>query len=635
MEISISYATLVLTVLWITHGGDAVSVFQFFEDIPDGLLNFFMLDCEQSSLNEARNVFNELRDHLPGRRVDIVTVPLDLDKRELKPLIYTKTIDQMAETLENYACSSNLQEDPPSTYDTTDSVILSLIPQLHPKDGIILFGSILNSTTPSMSSSIHRQLKPKGNQIHILHRENTHISGEYQDLIRLTWGQVITYGNNDRVSLSQLDDFNNNYNNYNNNETHFIQAFAQPNYKTSVTKHRLQQDTRTEIILPQGTFRVFINIHGILRKALLLSPTGISINLLPIDNASRLLRNRTVNFDMTVLKSPSSWTLSCNGEQYNVTVMKLRNFEDRLLTDKSISPDQSHVSVALKQRSINPEHSMTKRLDLLRPQFYADGQFDMDLGAWYANSNDFPTTIDVDLQSTFFLMPGEMARILLQVRNNKPIQTRYHFDCVYPQQPCVTRPRTVVLMPGQSIPVDLIVRAEGIDDSSNIITFICKDIEIVHRKIYLFIGRQRSDTTRPDIGFEYNGNCDDANTGNTCTRKRWSVELYARDTGSGLLSFWSEPSGLYYTSEFTVGTRDPVPGRYSASCCETKVDILAMDLKGNVNKVVLDVEHQYLNWVEISAIVLAAILLILIIALLIFLLVRWRRKRKEMSFLNN
>lgn len=84
---------------------------------------------------------------------------------ELKPLVYTKTIDQMSEALDSFTCSSNLQEDPPVTYDTPDSVILSLIPQLDHRDGIILFGSLIKSTKPSLSSSIQRKLKPKGNHV--------------------------------------------------------------------------------------------------------------------------------------------------------------------------------------------------------------------------------------------------------------------------------------------------------------------------------------------------------------------------------------------------------------------------------------------------------------------------------------
>lgn len=73
MEIS----TIVVLAMVTIACGEAVSVFQFFDDIPESILNFFVLDCEPNSLNEARNVFRELRNQLPGRRVDIVTVPLD------------------------------------------------------------------------------------------------------------------------------------------------------------------------------------------------------------------------------------------------------------------------------------------------------------------------------------------------------------------------------------------------------------------------------------------------------------------------------------------------------------------------------------------------------------------------------
>lgn len=60
---------------------------------------------------------------------------------------------------------------------------------------------------------------------------------------------------------------------------------------------------------------------------------------------------------------------------------------------------------------------------------------------------------------------------------------------------------------------------------------------------------------------------------------------------TGLLNFWSEPFGLV-TSEFVAGTKDAVTAYYTASCCDPKIDILASDLRGNTNRVTLNIEHR-------------------------------------------
>ena len=114
------------------------------------------------------------------------------------------------------------------------------------------------------------------------------------------------------------------------------------------------------------------------------------------------------------------------------------------------------------------------------------------------------------------------------------------------------------LRPQEHIQVVLTVRTSGSDGSSSIVGLISVSESIIDRKVYVFTGRpvswavwreqardelkfpsklsfftQRSDRTKPDIDYEYNGNCDDANTGNTCLRKRWSANVVARDKESG------------------------------------------------------------------------------------------------------
>lgn len=44
------------------------------------------------------------------------------------------------------------------------------------------------------------------------------------------------------------------------------------------------------------------------------------------------------------------------------------------------------------------------------------------------------------------------------------------------------------------------------------------------------------------------------------------------------------------SKEFIVGARDQVTGYYGASCCHTKVDIIATDVLGNSITKTIDVE---------------------------------------------
>lgn len=59
----------------------------------------------------------------------------------------------------------------------------------------------------------------------------------------------------------------------------------------------------------------------------------------------------------------------------------------------------------------------------------------------------------------------------------------------------------------------------------------------------------------------------------------------------GLLSVETVPAGFVFTSDFTAGTKDEVSGRYSASCCLNKVDIIATDLNGNQDRTSIDINN--------------------------------------------
>lgn len=53
----------------------------------------------------------------------------------------------------------------------------------------------------------------------------------------------------------------------------------------------------------------------------------------------------------------------------------------------------------------------------------------------------------------------------------------------------------------------------------------------------------------------------------------------------------SIPVGLVLNKEFIVGTKETVTGYYRATCCQTKVDIVARDLNGNERTLEIDIER--------------------------------------------
>lgn len=60
---------------------------------------------------------------------------------------------------------------------------------------------------------------------------------------------------------------------------------------------------------------------------------------------------------------------------------------------------------------------------------------------------------------------------------------------------------------------------------------------------------------------------------------------------TGLMSVETVPTGFVFTSDFTAGTRDQMSGRYSASCCVNKVDLIATDVNGNMYKTSIDINN--------------------------------------------
>uniref|UniRef100_T1HWQ8 Uncharacterized protein n=1 Tax=Rhodnius prolixus TaxID=13249 RepID=T1HWQ8_RHOPR len=155
------------------------------------------------------------------------------------------------------------------------------------------------------------------------------------------------------------------------------------------------------------------------------------------------------------------------------------------------------------------------------------------------------------------------------------------------------------------------------------------NLESVTKQVFFYIQSQQYDATYPYIWYDYAGDCSGSLTPQNCHAKSWRANISVQDATSGLLSFRSDPVGLILSKEFIVGARDQVTGYYGASCCHTKVDIIATDVLGNSITKTIDVEKKWLNTGEISAIVLGSILLLLLIVLIVIGIVACVRRNKR------
>lgn len=55
----------------------------------------------------------------------------------------------------------------------------------------------------------------------------------------------------------------------------------------------------------------------------------------------------------------------------------------------------------------------------------------------------------------------------------------------------------------------------------------------------------------------------------------------------------TSPNGIVYESGFYAGSREEVNAKYTASCCNSKVHLSAVDLNGNVMSYDIDVSRKF------------------------------------------
>ncbi|MPC19373.1 von Willebrand factor A domain-containing protein 7 [Portunus trituberculatus] len=67
-----------------------------------------------------------------------------------------------------------------------------------------------------------------------------------------------------------------------------------------------------------------------------------------------------------------------------------------------------------------------------------------------------------------------------------------------------------------------------------------------------------------------------------CSAKSWLVEATLQDDDSGLLQIYSQPDGDLTLDGFSTGTTHPVTATFNGSCCLRAMNIVGVDVRGNL-----------------------------------------------------
>ncbi|XP_071525808.1 von Willebrand factor A domain-containing protein 7-like [Panulirus ornatus] len=98
-----------------------------------------------------------------------------------------------------------------------------------------------------------------------------------------------------------------------------------------------------------------------------------------------------------------------------------------------------------------------------------------------------------------------------------------------------------------------------------------------------------SDVAPPTCILNSQPDCSGYDLNGICSEKNWTAQASLQDELSGLVSVYGRPAG--FSTEltgFTPGTTDQVGMLYSASCCNSQVDLIGVDSVGNMGKCRID-----------------------------------------------
>nr|CAH7767762.1 unnamed protein product [Callosobruchus chinensis] len=154
--------------------------------------------------------------------------------------------------------------------------------------------------------------------------------------------------------------------------------------------------------------------------------------------------------------------------------------------------------------------------------------------------------------------------------------------------------------------------------------------EIIEKKVIVDVGRSINDVTEPYLDYNFLSDCSKV-IFSDCSQGTWTIEVKARDAGSGLLDVISNPPGLYFPNGFVSGTKEEVRGIYSDSCCNADIQLSAIDRTNNRRVLYANAYRAAWSPAQISALVIGLILLIVIIIIIVVIVRKVKRNRESLD----
>ncbi|XP_030748620.1 uncharacterized protein LOC115876804 isoform X2 [Sitophilus oryzae] len=249
----------------------------------------------------------------------------------------------------------------------------------------------------------------------------------------------------------------------------------------------------------------------------------------------------------------------------------------------------------------------------------------------YKTSDIYPTQtlkIEVGLGSELITLPAKQSEVYFKITNTGSSVQYVNFFCSdtkyillrlseYKRQ----------LQPQESTTVTLYLSTK-IGTYQDEIVFSAKSgSQVYQKRILVNVGSQISDQNPPELNYRYTSDC----TGvlfSECNKGMWSVEISARDPESGLLNLNSSPEGLYFSTQYTSGTKETVTGYYSESCCNPDLYVVAVDRMNNRKSYSLNAYNTLWSAGAIAALVLGIIFFLIIVGVATYFIVM-RVKSKD------
>ncbi|XP_017779712.1 PREDICTED: uncharacterized protein LOC108565002 [Nicrophorus vespilloides] len=249
----------------------------------------------------------------------------------------------------------------------------------------------------------------------------------------------------------------------------------------------------------------------------------------------------------------------------------------------------------------------------------------------YLNSNiqpKHPIEIEIDSKTDLLLRPNQNVKIYFEVTNNQNYVVYVNFKCEDNKRLLRwMEPLSTWMQPRQTkvVAVTIFTRNDFGSSYQDFVTFYAMTGQEKYiKKILLNVDAKHVvDTRKPTIWHKFTSNCLNVLLAN-CEDATWSVEITAQDKESGLMLL---TPNIHFPNGFTTGTTEEVTGYYSASCCESQLQLTATDRSNNKRTYIIDAYKATLGPWAIAAIVFGVLLIIALIVGIILAIV-CRRKQK-------